>query len=156
MIPATLSRRGGGVLLDIALTLPSSIHLFGEDWPARNGLHVTLLGRDGALPEIVVNRAADSIDFSVTLHDEYWRLVEGDARTIIQMCTVSGADEFFLEVERDIGAALPRRPLHITLFAINSEKGIGLASLDELNALGSKIEGTHHLALVRQLGGAYG
>jgi hypothetical protein len=154
MIPATVSRRGGGVLLDIALTLPSSIHLYGEDWPAKNEFHVTLFSRDSVLPEIIVKRAADSIDFAVTLHDEYWRLVEGDARTIVQMCTVSGAEEFFLEVERDMGAAIPRRPFHVTLFAINTGKGIGLASRDELSALGSRIEGTHHLALVRQLGGA--
>ena len=156
MIPATVSRRGGGVLLDIALTLPSSIHLYGEDWPAKNEFHVTLFGRDSALPEIIVNRAADSIDFGVTLHDEYYLLTEGDARTIVQMCTVSGADEFFLEVERDLGSAVPRRPFHVTLFAINTGKGIGLASQDELNALGSRIEGAEHLALVRQLGGAHG
>lgn len=129
------------------LELAPTVELFGEQWPAKSEFHVTLLGREAfrKAGSERVDRAARGLDFDVHLGDEFYRLDEDDVRTLIVMCGVENADRFY---ER-VGIAEP--PLHVSLYMIGTDIGIGLSSHEDLVRLGTLIEGSARDTLLQAL-----
>ncbi len=126
------------MILPLALRIPATLALHGEIWYAKEEFHVTLLNRThtGRFGKEKIGRAAEGLHFEVRLRDEYWRLDEPPARTIIRMCDVAAAAVFY---ER-LGLEPP--PLHVTLYTINTRKGIGIATDDELRKMGTPLGST--------------
>ena len=81
-----------------------------------------------------IAKAKRGIELTVKMRDEFWMLTKGRARSIIQMCDVAGADEFFA----NLGVETP--PLHVTLYTLGDTRGIGVASWAELEQRGSRID----------------
>ena len=165
-LPARLSRRAGGALLIVDLSPPETIRLFGEEWPAKKEFHVTLLGREGLgnllrdigrlriiRAEVAISRSAAEVNWKVRPTGEYWRLDDGDERSIIEMVEVGGAEAFFTTLEGELETKIERPPYHVTLYMQNTSRGIGLATRADLERLGKKIEGAELEELKRQLGG---
>ena len=80
-----------------------------------------------------VSSAKKGLRFDIALRDEHWMLTKGRARSIIRMCDVAGADEFYAR----LGIEMP--PLHVTLYTIGDRRGIGIATHDELDRIGARI-----------------
>lgn len=149
-----LSRRGGGAIIHFAHPpIPDVIHFGGADWRAKREFHVTLAGTN-TIPDLtddaddVVKRAAHRLTFSIELRDEFWHVCEEETRTIIRMCDVRGAEEFFGRLEAVIGAPIVRPPYHVTLYTIGTLRGIGLPTSAVLARLGQKVAGPERDALL--------
>jgi hypothetical protein len=152
VIPARLLRRAGGVLLTLdPLPIPRLLGFQRTQWTAKSEFHVTLIGtataREKGIEDLAVVRAARGIRFAVALRGEYWILARGSARSIVRMCEVEGAHEFF---ER-LGGALEEPPYHVTLYTSPPGRGIGAATLAELRERGTPLEGEAREELERLL-----
>ena len=149
-----LTRRGGGAIVHFDHPLiPDVIHFAGADWRAKREFHVTLAGTttmalmtDDA--DEAIKRAARRLVFTITLRDEFWQMHEEKARTIIRMCDVGGAEEFFARLETDLQLSIERPPYHVTLYTIGTLRGIGVATRAELERLGREIAGHERDALM--------
>jgi hypothetical protein len=73
---------------------------------------------------------------------------EEKTRTIVRMCDVAGAEEFFAGLERELQTATERPPYHVTLYTIGTLRGIGAATRAELERLGEPIAGPERDALL--------
>jgi len=88
--------------------------------------------------KLVLPAAAQGLSFQVKPRDEYRLVDKGESRTVIQMCDVEGADQYYRNVEALLGLAegqIKPVPYHITLFTGENGKGIGLASEEQLDEL---------------------
>ncbi len=136
------TRRGGGAIVHFDHPpIPDVIHFAGADWRAKREFHITLAGTATMRtltpdPDDVIKRAARRLTFGITLRDEFWQVREEKTRTIIRMCDVSGADDFFAALERELQIVIERPPYHVTLYTIGTLRGIGVATRAELERLG--------------------
>ena len=73
---------------------------------------------------------------------------EEKTRTIIRMCDVDGAEEFFAVLERNCRPSIERPPYHVTLYTIGTLRGIGIATRADLERLGEPIAGAERDALL--------
>jgi hypothetical protein len=147
-LPGTLFRRPDGAIVYIKLRIPPQIEFAGRLFQIKGEFHVTLLGREALrlaglleLPSLggAIRQAAHGVRFSVEVLDDF-RLVErGEAATIVRMCNVGGAEEFFRRFESETGAATARPPYHVTLYTAGTPKGIGLSSPADLERLGRRL-----------------
>jgi len=149
-----LTRRGGGAILHFDHPpIPDVIRFAGADWRAKREFHVTLAGSTAMAlmsddADDVIKRAARRLVFTVTLRDEFWAMREEKMRTIIRMCDVAGAEEFFARIESDLQISIERPPYHVTLYTIGTLRGIGVATRAELERLGTEIAGQERDALM--------
>jgi len=162
---------GGGLQLDIGsreLHLPRYVSYEGIHFARKPDMHLTLLGHGQRLSKKVrdrfggtakqaeafvkdaVNQAVRNVTFRVTLTPEIryvYKVYEDPAphtrRTIILMCEVGGAEQFYrnLESRTEIKLALP--PFHMTAYTADDEfstQGIGLFTSEDLERFTGKIE----------------
>lgn len=117
------------------LTIPATIHYDGAEWHAKREFHVTFLDTETEtlLGRRAVAGAKRGVTFKVAMRDEFWMLTKGRARSIIQMCDVEGAADFYSR----LGIDAP--PLHVTLYTIGDRRGIGVATHEELERIGTRI-----------------
>ena len=99
-------------------------------------------------PDDVIKRAARRLTFRITPRDEFWHMREENTRTIVRMCDVDGAEEFFAGLERELQTVIERPPYHVTLYTIGTLRGIGVATRAEIERLGEPIEGAERNALL--------
>ena len=148
------TRRGGGAIVHFDHPpIPDVIHFAGADWRAKREFHVTLAGATmmrnlTADPDEIIKRAARRLTFRITPRDEFWHMREEKTRTIVRMCDVDGAEEFFAGLERELQTVIERPPYHVTLYTIGTLRGIGVATRAELEHLGEPIEGAERNALL--------
>jgi hypothetical protein len=117
------------------LLIPPTIHFDGVEWLAKREFHVTMLNTESEelLGRRAISAAKKGLHFEVALRDEHWMLTKGRARSIIRVCDVAGADEFFARL------GIEKPPLHVTLYTIGDRRGIGIATHDELDRIGARI-----------------
>jgi hypothetical protein len=148
------TRRGGGAIVHFDHPpIPDVIHFAGADWRAKREFHVTLAGttmmqmlaRD---PDDIIKRAARRLTFGITPTDDFREMREENTRTIIRMCDVAGAEEFYAALERELHTVIERPPYHVTLYTIGTLRGIGAATRAELERLGKPIAGADRDALL--------
>jgi hypothetical protein len=139
------TRRGGGAIVHFDHPpIPDVIHFAGADWRAKREFHITLAGTTTMRlltpdPDDIIKRAARRLTFRITLRDEFWHVREEKTRTIVRMCDVAGAEEFFAALERELGTVIERPPYHVTLYTIGTLRGIGTATRTELERLGEPL-----------------
>ena len=149
-----LTRRGGGAILHFDHPpIPDVLRFADADWRAKREFHVTLAGTTtmalmAADADDVIKRAARRLTFTITPRDEFWQVREDETRTIIRMCGVDGAEEFFARLEGDMQVTIERPPYHVTLYTIGTLRGIGVATRAELQRLGREIAGHERDALM--------
>jgi len=117
------------------LVIPPTLHFDEADWLAKREFHVTMLNTESEelLGRRTIAAARRGLHFELALRDEHWMLAKGRARSIIRMCDVAGADEFFARL------GIEKPPLHVTLYTIGDRRGIGIAARDELDRIGTRI-----------------
>jgi hypothetical protein len=148
------TRRGGGAIVHFDHPpIPDVIHFGGADWRAKREFHITLAGTNMMRtltpdPDDVIKRAARRLTFSITPRDEFWHVREEKTRTIIRMCVVTGAEEFFVGLERELQTVIERPPYHVTLYTIGTLRGIGVATSAELERLGEPLAAPERDALL--------
>lgn len=148
------TRRGGGAIVHFDHPpIPDVIRFGGADWRAKREFHITLAGtttmrRLTPDPDDVIKRAARRLTFNITLRDEFWHMREEKTRTIIRMCDVGGAEEFFAGLERELHTVVERPPYHVTLYTIGTLRGIGVATRAELERLGEPLAAPERDALL--------
>jgi hypothetical protein len=153
-IRGRLTRHGGGAIVHFDHPpIPDVIHFADVDWRAKREFHVTLTGTTTmreltAEPDDVIKRAARSLSFTIELGDELWHVHENDTQAIIRMCAISGAEEFFTRLEREMQMAIERPPYHVTLYTIGTLRGIGLATREDLERMGREIAGSERDTLM--------
>jgi hypothetical protein len=139
------TRRGGGAIVHFDhAPIPDVIHFAGADWRAKREFHITLVGAAAMRtltpdPDDVIKRAARRLTFSITPREEFWHVREEKTRTIVRMCEVAGAEEFFAGLERELQIRIERPPYHVTLYTIGTLRGIGVATRAELERLGEPL-----------------
>ena len=118
-----------------SLVIPPTLRFDDVDWLAKREFHVTMLNTEAeeSLGKRAISAAKRGLHFEVALRDEHWMLTKGRARSIIRMCGVAGADEFYarLGIEKPL--------LHVTLYTIGDRRGIGVDTHDELDRIGTRI-----------------
>lgn len=140
-IRGRFTRRGGGAIVHFEHPpIPDVIRFGGADWRAKREFHVTLAGTT-TIPGMdeMIRRAAQGISFAITLRDELWQIRENETQTIIRMCDVEGAEEFFVRLEAEMLRAVARPPYHVTLYTIGTLRGIGVPTHVDLHRLGKPI-----------------
>ncbi|HEV7426551.1 MAG TPA: hypothetical protein VGQ46_09300 [Thermoanaerobaculia bacterium] len=148
------TRRGGGAIVHLEHPpIPDVIRFAGADWRAKREFHITLAGSTAMHmlstdPDDAIKRAARRLTFRITLRDEFWQVREEKTRTIIRMCDVAGAEEFFAGLERELQTVIERPPYHVTLYTIGTLRGIGIATRAELEKLGEPIVAAERDALL--------
>jgi hypothetical protein len=156
-----LIRRRDGALVHIEIPpLPATIELSGRSFKAKHEFHVTLLGRQilrragllgAAATETSIRHAARGKTFTVELCDDLWILIEGEAATIIRMCNVAGAEDFFVCFESETGMSVERPPYHVTLYTTATSTGIGIASKADLERCGQRLPAAQSDELLRSI-----
>ena len=157
----TLACRRDGALVHIGMpALPVTIEVSGHLFKAKREFHVTLLGRQilrrAAVPadnrtETAIRHAARGTAFAVQLLDDLWILTAGEAATIIRMCSVAGAEDFFVRFETERGVSVERPPYHVTLYTSATSAGIGLASTADLERCGRRLSDAQAAELLRSI-----
>ncbi|HEV7573099.1 MAG TPA: hypothetical protein VGQ21_16485 [Thermoanaerobaculia bacterium] len=148
------TRRGGGAIVHFDHPpIPDVIRFAGADWRAKREFHITLVGATTMHlltpdPDDVTKRAARRLTFRITLRDEFWHVREEKTRTIVRMCDVAGAEEFFAALERDLQTVIERPPYHVTLYTIGTLRGIGVATRAELERLAEPLANPERDALL--------
>jgi hypothetical protein len=148
------TRRGGGAIVHFDHPpIPDVIHFAGADWRAKREFHVTLAGTTmmrtlAPDPDDMIKRAARRLTFRITPADDFWEMREENTRAIVRMCDVTGAEEFYGALERQLHIAIERPPYHVTLYTIGTLRGIGAATQAELERLGKPIAGADRDALL--------
>lgn len=156
LIPSQLIAESGFIALSVDLTrceLLSVVMWRNRHLYLKKEFYVTLVGslsdQDKVSAEIL-RAAARSIEFSVELVDEFYyvsKFYESERSTrssVIVMAKVSGAEEFYasLYALTDGRLKIEPPPHHITLYVGDnlSGKGIGITTLQQLQAFGKKLE----------------
>jgi len=153
-IRGRLTRRSGGAIVYFSHPpIPDVIRFAGADWRAKREFHITLAGSStmGELPldtDDIIKRAAHRLTFNISLRDELWLVREKETRTIIRMCDVVGAEDFFARFERELMTSIERPPYHVTLYTIGTLRGIGLSTRAELEQMGEEIKGAERDAVM--------
>lgn len=148
------TRRGGGAIVHFEHPpIPDVIRFAGADWRAKREFHVTLAGTTMLRPLLadadeVIKRAARQLTFTIIPREEFWHVRENETRTIIRMCDVEGAEEFFARMEKEMGTTIERPPYHVTLYTIGTLRGIGLPTRAELERLGEEITGPERAVMM--------
>jgi hypothetical protein len=159
----TVNRSGGGLLVQLEdfPTIASTIELGGDRFKAKKEFHVTLVGsgraeelakgKSDAAVDDAIDTAVEGRRFAIRLLEEGWRLSRVRERTIILLCEVDGAEEFFTRLEQNLGRSIERPPYHVTLYMAASQKGIGLATRKELERKGRRLSADEMEELRRQI-----
>jgi len=166
-----LDIEGAGALIKIEIpNLPESIDAFGKKWTKKPEFHVTLVGFAAKLDKVckerfgvsnseaktkaqeILQQAAEGVQFSVALKDEYKLVERGEDRTVIQLCDVVGMEEFFQTIEKLVGVAVERPPSHTTLYTGENGQAIGLPTQAKLDELAKPLDGEKLVELKTQMG----
>jgi hypothetical protein len=165
-IRANVRRHGAAVLLDCGIPeLPRTIEFDGKRWVAKSEIHVTLVGNESlrilssksglsepAQIEDALSYALRRIRFLVRPLDEFWRLREERAETIVQRAEVEGGESFFARLEERLETTVERPPYHLTLYCSGTVRGIGVATTDQLHSIGMPLTAIERENLRRLLG----
>ena len=135
-------------LSDIQLSgLPTTTNVKGHKLLRKDEFHISLVDVNGVAnlidPQSVDNIEAEIIEEFKKFLEQYkldkfrllnqFRYVVKDIRkTVIVMCDVPDAEEFFALLGRKYKKSLPRQPNHITLYTLQENRGIGILSDEEL------------------------
>ena len=86
--------------------------------------------------------AARDLDFMVRPSGRYRQLQMGERRCLIALVDLVGQEEYYVRLERAVGrpGSVPRMPAHITLFTEPGGGGIGLYSVEQLEALSNTVD----------------
>jgi hypothetical protein len=118
----------------------------GKNFAPKDELHITILSQDaaeivaehmqqGAEDSAAIHELIDSVRWSYRKQETYHHIKDGAEETIIQMVEMPELRSFFQELSRIVGKGLVLPPVHVTLYMLNSEKGIGLSSHEVLQRL---------------------
>ncbi len=148
-IEGTLLCRPDGAIVHVVLPpMPPTLDFAGRTFRLKHEFHVTLLGRGilsraGLLgrPDLgtAIRSAARGMRFSVELDDALWIVEQGDAATIIRMCSVTGSADFYERFETNTGVRIEPPPCHVTLYGSGTAKGIGIATAADLARCGRRL-----------------
>lgn len=95
---------------------------------------MTLIGSRPAYDGAALRAAAEGLEFAVR-PDGVYRLVRfGDERSLIELVSVEGQEEYCERLSRALGRFVPRMPAHVTLFTEPGGRGIGLYTDEQLEA----------------------
>jgi hypothetical protein len=150
IIPGIFLPRPGGAIVHIELpALLPTIELAGRFFQVKSEFHVTLLGREilrrAGLPDSpeirrAIRGAASGVEFTVEFLDDFRLASEGEAASIVRICRVAGAEEFFHRFESHLRSPIPRPPYHVTLYVAGTRKGIAICSPSDLERLGRHLD----------------
>lgn len=87
-------------------------------------------GCDGA----ALSAAAEGLVFTVRPTGLYRLVRAGHERSLIELVSVDGQEEYRERVSRALGRAVPRMPAHVTLFTQPGGRGIGLYTEEQLES----------------------
>ncbi len=132
------------------LGLPASINIKGEKLLKKNEFHISIINANG-IAELINPKAVTKIEqeiigefknfISENKLDKFrllkkFRFVQKDIKkSVIVMCELSGAAEFFARLTEKYKKTIPLQPCHITLYTLQPEVGIGILSDEELNEI---------------------
>ncbi|MEX0881748.1 MAG: hypothetical protein WDZ34_02650 [Candidatus Saccharimonadales bacterium] len=139
------------VYSDIKLAgLPESIHLGGEKLLKKNEFHITIINTEEIAKLIdpgnsqrtkteIITQCQGFIEKNklnkFKLLDQF-RAVQKDVRkTIVVMCEFPDGEEFFAHLNKKYKKSLPIQPFHVTLYSLDPDVGIGIASNDQLDEI---------------------
>ena len=145
----------GGVILNIDIPLRSEVELEGHRLVPKAETHATLIGFAMKLDKrykaklaeegtpasnkevksmlgLAFAKAAEGLSFEIEFADEYRWAERGEDTSILRMCNVRGADEFFSKLEQKLGFEIEQPPYHVTLYTGENGKGIGIANIAQL------------------------
>ena len=115
----------------------------GIELRRKREFHATLL--DAALGTRVRDSVPDvaarfaKLDWQWQLTGERWLLREdkgsGAAHTVIELLDMPALNAFRRDLSAPLGDEIPDAPAHVTLYLANSDRGIGLSSLQEFERL---------------------
>lgn len=178
-VEGAINRTSSRVQLDITVPdLPETIDVLDEHWVRKGELHVTLIGpgqklqdrlrernpdlsskKTGRLVSLVLDETLAGKSFRVIPQDELRVAQENDSKTIIRMCRVEGAEEFFSELSRTLGSPIEVPPTHITLYTLRNGWPIGIYNKQRLDGVTRKLTNPEaheigkHIGLVSAISG---
>ncbi len=135
--------------------LPASIAANGELLAKKDEFHITAVNVkalaglvDGTDTErIMAEIVEDFKNFIKTKPLDEFRLTDqlrfvqrGEEKTVVVLCDLPGAEDFFNELREKYKKPLPTQPFHITLYMVNSKFGIGILSDEILDKISEPIE----------------
>src|SRR3989344_1181504 len=159
-IEGIINRTSRRVQLDVTVpvSLPQTMDVLGEHWIRKSEFHVTLVGPGQRLDdrlkainphlsikksklqvEQVIGDVSEGRTFTVIPQDELRIVEEKDRKTIVRMCIVEGADEFFEQLGRWLGFPIEVPPTHITLYTLQNGWPIGIYSRQRLDEITRKL-----------------
>lgn len=159
ILRSVVNRSTTRVQLDVSISgLPETISVLGEDWARKREFHVTLIGPGQRLEDefrsrspnmsrrnakTLVNEAIDKTlmgkSFRVTAQDELRIAQDNDRKTIVRMCQAEGAEEFFGQLEKELGFPIEVPPTHITLYTLKNGWPIGIYNRQRLEEITRKL-----------------
>lgn len=135
------------VNLDLA-NLPKTILVEGESFCRKTEFHISIICAKRIAPIInqgnAVKVEAEIVQHFIEFTKEIpltefrllpeIRMVQRDERkTVVIMAELVGISEWFETLRRIYGKDIPTQPGHITLYALQPEKGIGLLSKQQVD-----------------------
>jgi hypothetical protein len=135
--------------------LPPKIVVGEYDLLKKSEFHISLISAKKIAAIIDSNRAAEIQTEIVAFFKEFikttplddygltnkFRLVKRDERvTLVVLATVPGIEKFFAELGAKYNKQLPVQVMHITLYTLQPEVGIGILSTDELERDSEAVE----------------
>lgn len=129
----------------------------GHKWRIKDEFHVSLITIKKIVPSVIQNndiaeKAALGLVMNVTnkvltlykpqflkFTNEFRLVTKEDRKTIVAMCEVSNLEELYDELNAQLDLNIEVPPTHITLYTLENQQAIGLASKKDLDTLTTKL-----------------
>ena len=127
--------------------LPETVTTRGMALYRKKEFHVTLAYFQALLSDAGMSDSKESLlrEFSefVAMHPVIFRTFRDDMRfasrekkrSVVVRCEVSNVEELFQKWETILGIKLDRQPTHVTVYTLQPEIGIGINTMEEMEAL---------------------
>ena len=136
--------------------LPERVEVFGTTLLRKTEFHTTLTSIRAAAASISGMSLSEAEERIVSVFRTHvakhpisfesfaddFRYVRDDARkreSAIVRCRVNGLEELFAHYQKTLGVAVPIQPTHVTIYTKELNVGIGIDSVEEMEAL-QKVE----------------
>ena len=125
--------------------LHPTIVLFGDNYYLKSEFHVSLICVKEALRENPLITEANIVDIfngfvgkislqKVEYLDEYRIATHPDGRkSIIQKVNIRGVEGLFTELRKKIHITINTQPLHVTIYTLQGDRGIGISNIEDYN-----------------------
>lgn len=133
--------------------LPEHISIHGSELEKKSEFHVSLMHLEDVIPQLVEASGKEEDEIGQELIRIYLKHLEAspitfegflddlrlaekeERRSVVVRCVIANLDGFFEALEKAFNTHIDRQPVHVTLYTLGHNKGIGINRIQDMESL---------------------